>query len=281
MHVLDRPDGRLAFLDRGHGPATPVLLVHGMPFDHTMWRDHIDRLARDRRVLAVDQRGFGASPGPPAYWTGYADDLAALLADRGIREAVVVGFSVGGLVTLDLQHRYPQLVAGLALVDTTAGPDPDPAGRHALADRLEREGMDPYTVDTLYRMIRPDCTETVVEHVLTMMRDADPAGVAAAHRLRAHCPDHRGRLPSIAVPTAVMVGADDEFTPLAEAQELIRIPGAELTVVAQAAHMPPVEQPAAFAAALDRLLHRVDAVQHSQPDHRGTGRHSAYCVHAR
>jgi len=263
MHILDRPGGTLAFLDRGRGSGTPVLLVHGMPFDHTMWRDHVDRLARDRRVLAVDQRGFGASTGPPTHWTGYADDLAALLADRCIPEAVVVGFSVGGLVTLDLQRRYPHLVAGLVLVDTSAGPDPDPAGRHALADRLLREGMDPYTVENLYRMIRPDCTEDVVEHVLTMMRDADPAGVAAAHRLRADCPDHRRRLPSIAVPTAVVVGADDEFTPLAEAQELARIPGAELTVVEHAAHMPPMEQPAVFAAAVDRLLDRTDSARSS------------------
>ncbi|MGI5127208.1 alpha/beta fold hydrolase [Pseudonocardia sp. CA-107938] len=258
MHTIDRPGGTLAFHDRGHGPATPVLLVHGMPFDHTMWRDHVDRLARQRRVLVVDQRGFGASAGPPAHFGGYADDLAALLADRQVGPAVIVGFSMGGLVTLDLQHRYPQLVAGLALVDTSAGPDPDPVARHALADRIEREGMDPYTVENLYRMIRPDCSENVSGHVLTMMRDSDPSGVAAAHRLRADCPDHRDRLPGIAVPTAVVVGADDDFTPLPVAHELARIPGAELTVVEQAAHMPPVEQPAVFAAALDRLLARVD-----------------------
>ncbi|SHL17826.1 Pimeloyl-ACP methyl ester carboxylesterase [Pseudonocardia thermophila] len=258
MHTLSRPGGVLAFDDDGPDGPAPLLFVHGMPFDRTMWRDHVDRYAAERRVIVPDLRGFGRSSGPPASWAGYADDLATLLADRRVPPAVVVGFSMGGLVALDLQDRYPHLVAGLALVDTTAGPDPDPAARHALADRLEREGMDPYTVETLYRMVRPDCSERIVEHVLAMMRDADPAGVAAAHRLRAWCPDHRDRLAGIAVPTAVIVGADDELTPLPAAEELAQIPGAELTVVERAAHMPPVERPDVFAAALDRLLARVD-----------------------
>ena len=261
MHTLDRPGGRLAFLDRGRGPGTPVLLVHGMPFDHTMWRDHVDRLADRRRVLVPDLRGFGASTGPPETWTGYADDLAALLDHRCTPAAVVVGFSVGGQVTLELQARRPDLVAGLVLVDTAAGPDPDPDGRRRLADRLLREGMDEYAVEELYRMIRLDCSDSVIHHVLGMMRDADPTGVAAAHRLRAGRSDHRPRLGGITVPTAVIVGADDEFTPLSDAEELARIPGAELTVVPRAAHMPPVEQPALFAAALDRLLERADAAQ--------------------
>jgi alpha-beta hydrolase superfamily lysophospholipase len=85
--------------------------------------------------------------------------------------------------------------------------------------------------------------------------------VALVHA-RADRPDLRAMLPDVAVPTAVAVGADDDFTPVAEAAGIAElIPGAELAVIDDAAHLPNLEQPAAFDAALDRLLTRVSCVK--------------------
>jgi pimeloyl-ACP methyl ester carboxylesterase len=118
--------------------------------------------------------------------------------------------------------------------------------------------MDPYAVDVLYRMVLPDASPAVARHVLTMMRATDPAGAAAAQRARADRPDRRADLSAVAVPTVVVVGSEDDFTPVPDAQLIADgVPGAELVVVDGAAHMPNLERPDAFNAALQRLLDRV------------------------
>jgi 3-oxoadipate enol-lactonase len=230
----------------------PLLFVHGHPFDATMWRN---QLARFDGALAPDLRGFGRSTGRVGAWTDFADDLAVLLSGP----TVVVGLSMGGQIVLDLQQRYPHLVAGMLLADTSAGPDPDPDGRRAAGARLLAEGMDPYAVEVLHRMVSPDAQAEVAEHVLAMMRDTDPAAAAAAHIARADRPDHRPRLGSITVPTTVVVGSMDDFTPIPVAREMSdAIPGAELVVIPHVAHMPPLEAPDEFDAALSSLISRAD-----------------------
>jgi pimeloyl-ACP methyl ester carboxylesterase len=151
-------------------------------------------------------------------------------------------------------------VAGLLIADTTAaGETPESReARLAQAHRLLHEGMDPYAVEALYLMVLPDAPPAVARHVLAMMRSADPAGAAAAQRARADRPDRRADLTAVAVPTAVVVGSEDGFTPVEDAQVIADgVPGAELVVVDAAAHMPNLERPAEFNAALQRLLDRV------------------------
>jgi pimeloyl-ACP methyl ester carboxylesterase len=257
VRTLALPATTLAYDDLG--PATdepPLLLVHGHPFDRSMWRPQLARFP-SRRVIAPDLRGYGASTGAVAAWADLADDLADLLDALRVPRAVVVGLSMGGQIALDLAARHPDRVAGLLLADTSAGAEPDRPGRLAAADRLEREGMDPYAVENLYRMVRPGGSKAVAAHVLRMMREADPIGAAAAQRARADRPDRFADLPAIAVPTTVVVGADDAFTPVPDAAAIADgIPGAELVVIDAAAHLPNLEQPTAFDTALAALLGR-------------------------
>lgn len=205
-------------------------------------------------MLAPDLRGYGAAAGATPSWTALADDLLAALA--GLPRAVVVGLSMGGQLALELHRIAPDRVAGLLLADTTAAGESDRAGRLAQADRLEREGMGPYAAEMLPRMVRPG--SPAAGHVDAMMRGTDPRGAAAAQRARADRPSSLSRLGAIAVPTAVVVGAQDDLTPVVDARRIAAaVPGAELTVVDDAAHLPNLEQPAAFDAALQRLLDRV------------------------
>jgi pimeloyl-ACP methyl ester carboxylesterase len=237
--------------------ATPLLLVHGHPFDRSMWRGLLTG-STGRRVIAPDLRGYGASTGAVARWSDLADDLVDLMDALRVPRAVVVGLSMGGQIALDLAVRHPARVAGLLLADTMAGAEPDVPGRRAAADRLLREGMDPYAVENLYRMVRPGSPAAVSEHVMAMMRETDPVGAAAAQRARADRPDLLPVLGTLDVPTVVVVGADDAFTPVDDARAIADgIPGAELVVVDGAAHMPNLEQPAAFDAALTHLLARL------------------------
>jgi 3-oxoadipate enol-lactonase len=261
MRMIELERAVLAYEDLGPDRGTPLLLVHGHPFDRSMWEPQLRGFGAGRRVIVPDLRGYGASGGAVPDWAAFVDDLAALLDGLRVPRAVVAGLSMGGQIALELWARHPGRVAGLLLADTTAAGETERsrAARVAQAQRLLREGMDPYAVEMLYLMVAPHARPAVARHVLAMMRSTDPAGAAAAQHARADRPDRRADLGAVAVPTVVVVGSEDDLTPIADAQALADgVPGAELVVVDGAAHLPNLERPDAFNAALERLLSRVD-----------------------
>jgi pimeloyl-ACP methyl ester carboxylesterase len=258
-----------AYEDRGSG--APLVLVHGHPFDRTMWAPQTAAFgAADPhggpgwRVIVPDLRGYGDStvvPGVTPLAT-FARDLAALLDTLGLaRERIVLGgLSMGGQIALEFARLFPGRLRGLLLAGTFAQAETEAgkAARGAAADRLLREGMAGYADEVLERMVSPATLARAPEtgrHVHRMMRGAPPEGAAAALRGRAERPDHTGLLEHIAVPTLVVVGRDDTYTPVSDAEFLHRrIPDARLVVVEDAAHLPNLEQPAAFDAALATFL---------------------------
>ncbi|SCD32200.1 Pimeloyl-ACP methyl ester carboxylesterase [Streptomyces sp. DvalAA-14] len=236
-----------------------VLLVHGHPFDRTMWAPQIAELGRQGvRAVAPDLRGYGETtvvPGVTPLET-FAGDLVALLDQLGIGRAVVCGLSMGGQIVLEFYRLFPERVAALVLADTFArGETPDgKRERRERAERLVAEGMAGYAHEVLDKMITPanvaDLPD-VADHVLAMMTGAPPQGAAAALRGRAERPDYSGMLADIDVPTLVLVGRDDAFTPVGDAEFLRdRIPGARLAVIEGAGHLPNLERPAEFNAEL-------------------------------
>jgi pimeloyl-ACP methyl ester carboxylesterase len=105
----------LAIEDTGRG--SPVVLVHGTGVSSALWGVVPSELARARRVLAYDRRGFGRSPGPPVRDYGvHVSDLIEILA-RGTGPAAVVGWSVGGIIALDAALQRPELVSSLVLYE--------------------------------------------------------------------------------------------------------------------------------------------------------------------
>ncbi len=242
------------------GAGDALLLIHGHPFDRSMWRPQVAEIGtggtrgRGCRVIAPDLRGLGAStvPAGPVPWPAYAQDLAALMDHLGSQQAVVAGLSMGGQVALEFCRLFPRRVRALVLASTFAQLDTPgrKKWRYELADRLEREGMAGYATEILPKMIAPRTIEeqpAVAEHVLAMMRRAPAAGAAAALRSRAERPDYTGLLPQITVPALVIVGTEDEFTPVGDAEAMHRgIPGSRLAVIDGAGHMPNLERPREF-----------------------------------
>ncbi|MFB7515518.1 alpha/beta fold hydrolase [Streptomyces sp. NPDC056144] len=244
--------------DRGTGPA--LLLVHGHPFDHTMWQPQIERFSRTHRVIAPDLRGYGRTPlGAMTDSTGlgeFAEDLVAVLDHLRVDEAVVVGLSMGGQIAMELHRRHPGRVRGLVLVDTfpAAETEEGKAVRNAMADRLLEEGMRGYADEVLDRMVAP-YNAHAAPHVHRMMRETDPVAAAAALRGRAERPDYRESLTRVAVPALVVVGRDDTYTPVSDAEEMhALLPDSTLAVVERAAHMPNLERPEEFDSVLDVYL---------------------------
>jgi pimeloyl-ACP methyl ester carboxylesterase len=110
-------DGGALYYDE-HGDATPLLLIHGTGADAAMWGEAVDLLATAARVIAYDRRGHSRSSGPPAAdYARDAEDAAMLLHNLGAAPAVVLGWSVGGLIALELAIAHPDVVRALILVE--------------------------------------------------------------------------------------------------------------------------------------------------------------------
>ncbi|MER6268077.1 alpha/beta hydrolase [Streptomyces sp900105755] len=247
-----------------HTVRTPLLLVHGHPFDRTMWHPQQTAFAATRRVVAPDLRGYGTSPVTPGRTplSRFAADLAELLDTLGVRTCVVAGLSMGGQIAMECYDRLgPERVRGLVLADTFADPE-TPEGRrarNAMADRLLREGMRGYADEVLAKMVAPDARPDVKAHVHRMMTATHPEGAAAALRGRAERPDYRPLLAKATVPALVVVGADDEYTPVSDAEAMhALLADSTLRIIDGASHMPNLERPAEFNRALGEFLARVD-----------------------
>jgi pimeloyl-ACP methyl ester carboxylesterase len=253
----------IEFDDEGSGD--PVVLIHGHPFDRTMWRPQATHLSRSgRRVIAPDLRGYGRSTVLPGMTTltAFAQDVATLLDRLGIETVVLGGLSMGGQIALEFHRLYPHRLHGLVLADTSAQAETDEGkkARNDTAERLLRDGMARYADEMLPEMLAAHTIRAlpaVAQHVLGMMRRTPAEGAAAALRGRAERPDYVDMLARISVPTLVVVGSEDGFTPVGDAQFMSeRIPGAILAVIGGAGHMPNLERPDEFNTELQRFLDR-------------------------
>lgn len=261
MSVAPVNQFRVGYDDEGHGD--PLVFIHGHPFDRSMWQPQLQEFSRvGWRVIAPDLRGYGRSavvPGVTPLGT-FARDIADLLDRLGLDRVVMGGLSMGGQIVMEFYRLFPQRLRGLILADTTprAETGQGKITRNEMADRLLAEGMGPYADEVLSKMIAPyniQALPAIAEQVLEMMRGTSPQGAAAALRGRAERPDYVDMLSNIAVPALVVVGADDEFTPVSEARLMAdRIPDCTLAVIDGAAHMPNLERPQQFNTALAAFL---------------------------
>ncbi|MEU6177688.1 alpha/beta fold hydrolase [Streptomyces coeruleorubidus] len=260
----------LAYEDKGPGtsrqPLVPLVLVHGHPFDRTMWAPQLATFSAARRVIAPDLRGYGASPTTPALrdFSQFARDIEALLDELGVDSFVLAGLSMGGQIAMDGYRLFPGRIRGLVLADTFPAAE-TPEGvrtRDAMADRLLREGMRGYADEVLERMVAPYAPAEVKAHVHRMMTATSPEGAAAALRARARRPDYAALLTRVTVPALVVVGADDTYTPVSDARAMhAALPDSALHVIEGTAHMPNLERPEEFDRALGEFLARVDATR--------------------
>ena len=257
-------DVELNTLDRGEGHV--LLLVHGFPLDHTMWRSQIEHFAGQYWVIAPDLRGFGQSEvvAGTAHMEAIADDLAALLEALAVEGPVTLaGLSMGGYVAWQFWRKYPTRLARLVLCDTRAIADaPEVArGRQMMAQKVESEGAASLAevADGLLPKMFAKSTASeqpeIMEETRQVLLGTPPAGVAAAQRGMAARPDVSEWLGEIDLPTLVLVGEDDAISPPEEMRGIAQaLPNARYEMLAGAGHMSPLEQPAAFNAVLQSFL---------------------------
>ena len=241
----------LAYDDVGAG--LPIVFLHAFPLDRSMWAPQVGALVRYGRCVAPDFRGLGGTTAAPPYsMDQYADDAAALLDALDAPPAIVVGLSMGGYVAFAMWRRHRRRIRALVLLDTRAGADSDEtrAKRRAQIEVVRTQGPVVLAAQLLPGQLGERTRERhpeVVEQVRMMLASAPVDGIVGALEAMMARPDSASTLPTIDVPTLIVVGAEDAPTPPAEARAMHeRIRGSRLEVLAGAGHVSNLEQPSAF-----------------------------------
>jgi pimeloyl-ACP methyl ester carboxylesterase len=259
--LAEHGTARLHFDRTGDGP--PVLLVMGLGLPGDAWWRTIKVLAGSFEVISFDNRGSGRSDQPtgPLSIADMAADAVAVLDAAGIARAHVYGISMGGMIAQELALRHPDRLGALVLGATTArgraGTPPDAAtlaflGRRAAMPIDEgRWASVPYVYSERTCVEGGDRISTDFAHRRTYAFHPDGYRAQLAACL-AH--DTVSRLGSIAAPVLVLHGKEDRMVPPANGQALAAaIPGAELMLLDDAAHMYTTDAPGADVAVREFL----------------------------
>jgi pimeloyl-ACP methyl ester carboxylesterase len=266
--TLRTPDGTHIVLYDTTGDKPPVVLANGLGGPFGTWRYQVEYLRERYRLVSWDYRGLSAASRPPGDpprldMASHVADLQAVLAETGIERAAFIGWSMGAQVLIELFDRAPERITHLVFVNGTFGRPFETVAvplatriiprlvrqvqrHHRVGSKLlqratrwpetllwlKRLGLIGSTVDAeLFREMAADFSELDLELYLRLLRslgDHDAARV----------------LPQINVPTLVIAGERDAFTPRPIAERMaMRIPDSELLMVRGATHYTAVEYP--------------------------------------
>lgn len=242
----------LAFNDQGTG--FPLVFLHAFPLNRSMWVDQEKTLSSRFRVVTIDLRGHGESDAPLWHYSldQAADDVCGLLDHLSIRQAILVGLSMGGYLAFAFYRKYAERVNGLILADTRAQADTEDGkrARFEMAQIAYKQGPSAIADIMIPKLLSPATIETrpeLVQRVRTMIEGNQVSGIAGDLMAMAERPDSIPFLQQIRCPTQIIVGELDGPTPPADARLMAeRIPHACLAVIPGAGHLSNLEQPEVF-----------------------------------
>jgi 3-oxoadipate enol-lactonase len=236
----------IGYEEAGGGDATPIVFLHGVGSDKSVWQPQLAHFGKSRRTIAFDYPGYGDSDPAPEGTTrdDYAEAIHSAIHSLDVDRAHICGLSLGGVVAIALCDAVPNHCASLILADTFAvHPDGEAIYQRGIAGSSDLPAMAEARVDVLIAQpADPDVRREVVE---TMSR-IDPA----AYRIGARAvwlADQRDRVADIRVPTLVICGEEDKPTPPELSRELhAMIAGSRLALIPRAGHLTNLERPAEF-----------------------------------
>ncbi|HEU0309755.1 MAG TPA: alpha/beta fold hydrolase [Sphingomicrobium sp.] len=256
MASIETARGRIGYVEAGRDLAPlPIIFLHGVGSDKSVWRPQLDHFGKTRRALAFDYPGYGESEFlEGATRDDYAAAVIAAMDALGIDSAHVCGLSLGGVVAIAMHAAAPARCATLIIADSFAV---HPDGQ-AIHDRSVAASQ-AMTMRELAEartglLLGSAATAEFHAEVIDTMAAIEPA----AYRLGAAAvwlADQRDRAAAINVPTLILVGDEDQITPPGLSEELHRlIPDSRLRILEKAGHLANAEQPQAFSMAIESFL---------------------------
>ncbi len=248
--------GRIGFAEAGGGDSTPLVFLHGVGSDKSVWRPQLEHFGGGRRAVAFDYPGYGDSDPASDECTrdDYAAAIFAAMDSLGIDRAHLCGLSLGGVVAIAMHEAAPERCASLVLADSFAvHPDSEAIYRRGV-EASRSIGMAALAEQRAPLLLAPDTPERVRREVIDTMARIDPH----AYRIGARAvwlADQRERAARIAAPTLVLVGELDPVTPPALSEQLgALVHGSRLETIAGASHVANLDRPDEFNRLVEQFI---------------------------
>lgn len=261
MRFITAGAGSLHFAEAGPQDGRAVLFINSLGTDFRIWDRVLPLLPQSLRLIRYDKRGHGLSDGAPRGEWGMGDhvaDAAALLDALSVKEAVVVGLSIGGLIAQGLAAERPNLVHAMALCGTAAKIGAPDMWR-ARISAIEADGIAPHADAVLERWFsrrfrREEGAElNIWRNMLTRTPQEGYLGSCEAIAET----DLRASTAALRLPTLALCGDEDGATPPDLVKETAdMIPGSEFHIIRGAGHLPCIEKPEAVAQHLTDFFRR-------------------------
>ncbi len=276
MPNLELKDGRIFYEIYG-GRGRWIVLIHGAWASHEWWKEQIPVLSMRYRVLALDVRGHGRSSRlrRPSSVKKFSDDLHELLTYLNVKEAAFMGWSMGGLISLQYTVDHPDVVRALVLIASRAhrrrgGYDPLKEYLGKLAETMAFSLSSPFEFFTaldnreyymkefrreVEDMFTEKASEELIDWAMRAIQVNSPEDIVNVF-LSLKNFDLSDKLSKIKIPTLVIAGGRDRMVPLFLTEKLREIPSSEMVVFPDAGHYLLLEEPEKVNACLVSFLQK-------------------------
>jgi len=257
----------ISYNDVGKGK-TPVIFLHGFPFDKSMWKGQLDNLKNSNRLIAIDIRGFGKSTDEdtPLSIDLFSEDLVSFMDKLNIKKAIVCGLSMGGFITLNAIKKFPERFEALILCDTQCIADTAEVkeNRNKAIEQIKRDGETEFNEKFVKSVFHPnsltnktELVENLSDIVFANSKEIIIAGIIALAGRSETC----SNLSAIGIPTLIICGREDSVTPLAQSEFMHEhIKGSSLKIIDNAGHVSNLEQPEEFNEYVRNFLDSINSV---------------------
>lgn len=248
MSVIKVGNLNIGFDTAGDGESLPLVFLHGVGSDKSVWEFQLKESSKKRRVVAFDYPGYGESDLPPndltrgeiaAYIFGAMDALS-------IEKAHVCGLSMGGVIALEMFAQNPNRIASLILANTFAKHPNGAAMANRSTDFVQNHSMREFAEQRIGFLVAPETDGAIWREVVEAMAQIDKKSYRWASAA-VWTADYTDLLPKINVPTLVIGGDLDQPTPPDLSRDLAEnIRSAKMAIILGAAHLSNLDQPDAF-----------------------------------
>lgn len=256
MSSIETSRGKVGYLEQGAGGFLPIIFLHGVGSDKSVWRPQLDHFGKTRRAIAFDYPGYGESTFVEgATRDDFAAAILAAMDALGIEKAHVCGLSLGGVVAIALHSAARDRSSSLIIADSFAVH----AQGQAIYDRSiaashDMRGLAQSRIGALTVSEDSALRAEIIETMARIDPDAYRLGARAVWLA-----DQRDRAAAIQTPTLMICGDEDAITPPALSEELVAlIPGSRLRIIAGASHLANLDRVDVFNLAIDDFLSDIE-----------------------